>query len=163
MKASYLKQVISFFDPMQPLDEEHKDWYVERPDSPEEEIKIYLISNSTDTKILFSGHRGSGKTSTLSKLARDADVQRNFFVVKFSIKEELNVADLTYTDLLVAIGHRLYEEGKPWLDSKLSDDLNKWSAEVSRVTSKADQAEVEVGGGNQRLVLQSQGSSEDWI
>ncbi|MGO8813181.1 MAG: hypothetical protein ACLQVG_00750 [Terriglobia bacterium] len=147
MKASYLKQVISFFDPMQPLDEEHKDWYVERPDSPEEEIKIYLISNSTDTKILFSGHRGSGKTSTLSKLARDADVQRNFFVVKFSIKEELNVADLTYTDLLVAIGHRLYEEGKPWLDSKLSDDLNKWSAEVSRVTSKADQAEVEVGAG----------------
>ena len=45
-------------------------------------------------------------------------IQRNFFVVKFSIKEELNVADLTYTDLLVAIGHRLYEEGKPWLDSQ---------------------------------------------
>ena len=147
MKASYLKQVIGFFDPMQSLDEEHKDWYVERPDNPEEAIKIYLINNFTDTKILFSGHRGSGKTSTLSKLARDADIQGKFFVVKFSIKDELNVADLTYTDLLVAIGHRIYEGGKAWLNSKLSEDLNKWSAEVSRMTSKADNAEVEVGAG----------------
>ncbi len=157
MKASYLKQVIGFFDPMQSLDEEHKDWYVERPDSPEEAIKIYLINNLTDTKILFSGHRGSGKTSTLSKLARDADIQAKFFVVKFSIKDELNVADLTYTDLLVAIGHRIYDGGKAWLDSALNEDLNKWSAEVSRVTSKADQAEVEVGAGISAWFLKAKG------
>ena len=137
---------------MQSLDEAHKDWYVERPDSPEEAIKIYLLNNSTDTKILFSGHRGSGKTSTLSKLARDADIQAKFFVVKFSIKDELNVADLTYTDLLLAIGHRLYAEGKAWLDSKLNDDLDNWSAEVSRVTAKAEQADSQSRGGNQRLV-----------
>jgi hypothetical protein len=147
MKASYLKQVIGYFDPMQSLDEEHKDWYVERPDSPEEAIKIYLINNSTDTKILFSGHRGSGKTSTLSKLASDAEIRKTFFVVKFSIKDELNVADLIYTDLLLAIGHRLYEEGKTWLDRRLKEDLDKWAAEVQRVTTKADQAEVEVGAG----------------
>ena len=147
MKASYLKQVIGYFDPMQSLDEKHKDWYVERPDSPEEEIKIYLINNSTDTKILFSGHRGSGKTSTLSKLACNAEIQKTFFVVKFSIKDELNVADLMYTDLLLAIGHRLYEEGKELLDSGLKDDLDKWAAEVTRVTTKTDQAEAHVEAG----------------
>ena len=147
MKASYLKQVIGYFDPMLSLDEKHKDWYVERPDSPEAAIKIYLINNTTDTKILFSGHRGSGKTSTLSRLACDAEILKSFYVVKFSIKDELNVADLTYTDLLLAIGHRLYEEGKAWLDSGLRDDLDKWSAEVTRVTTKADQAEVKVEAG----------------
>ena len=141
----------------------HKDWYVERPDSPEEAIKIYLINNSTDTKILFSGHRGSGKTSTLSKLACDAEIQKTFFVVKFSIKDELNVADITYTDLLVAIGHRLYEEGKAWLDSKLKEDLDKWSAEVSRVTTNADQSGSTSRRGNQRLVLKSHRSPEDGI
>ena len=92
MKASFLKQVIGFFDPMQSLDERNSEWYVERPDNPEEEIKVYLLNNSTDTKILFSGHRGSGKTSTLSKVACDRDIQEKFLVVKFSIKDELNVA-----------------------------------------------------------------------
>ena len=157
MKASYLKQVIGYFDPMQSLDEKHKDWYVERPDSPEEAIKIYLINNPTDTKILFSGHRGSGKTSTLSKLARDVEIQGKFFVVKFSIKDEINVADLTYTDLLLAIGHRLYEEGKAWLNSKLIEDLDKWSADVSRVTTKSDEAEVEVEAGISAWFLKAKG------
>ncbi|MGO8787176.1 MAG: hypothetical protein ACLQVL_07305 [Terriglobia bacterium] len=157
MKASYLKQVIGYFDPMQSLDEKHKDWYVERPDSPEEAIKIYLINNPTDTKILFSGHRGSGKTSTLSKLARDVEIQGKFFVVKFSIKDEINVADLTYTDLLLAIGHRLYEEGKAWLNSKLIEDLDKWSADVSRVTTKSDEAGVEVEAGISAWFLKAKG------
>ena len=35
---------------------------------------------------------GSGKTSTLTKLASDQEIQEKFFVVKFSIKDELNVA-----------------------------------------------------------------------
>ena len=147
MKASFLKEVVGFFDPMQSLDEAHRDWYVDRPDSPEEEIKVYLLNNSTDTKILFSGHRGSGKSSTLSKLASDAEIVKNFLVVKFSIKDELNVADLSYTDLLVAIGHRLYEEGKGWISKTLNDDLDKWSAEVSQVTTKKDVAEAKVEAG----------------
>jgi hypothetical protein len=157
MKASYLKQVIGYFDPMQSLDEDHKDWYVERPDSPEEAIKIYLLNNSTDTKILFSGLRGTGKTSTLNKLAWDAEIRKTFFVVKFSIKDDLNVADVTYTDLLLAIGHRLYEEGKAWLDSKLNEDLDKWSAEVSRVPANADRAKAQVEPGISAWFLKATG------
>ena len=68
-------------------------------------------------------------------------------MVKFSIKDELNVADLSYTDLLVAVGHRLYEEGKGWISKTLEDDLDKWSAEVSQVTTKTDEAEAKVEAG----------------
>ena len=157
MKASHLREVIGCFDPMQSLDEAHKDWYVERPDSPEEEIKVYLLNNPTDTKILFSGHRGSGKSSTLSKLANAPEIQKAFLVVKFSIKDELNVADLSYTDLLLAIGHRLYEAGESWLSERLKDDLDRWSAEVSQVTTRAESAEVNVQAGISAWFLKATG------
>ncbi len=148
-KASYLGEVIGFFDPMQSLGPKDGDWYVERPDSPEEEIKVFLVNNSTDAKILFSGHRGSGKTSTLSRLASDVEIGKKFFVVKFSIKDELNDADLNYTDLLLAIGHRLYADGrdKNWLSSGLKKDLDTWSAELSKVWGTTDEASVQVEGG----------------
>lgn len=145
MKAAHLGQVIANFNPMQSLDSAHEVWYVERPDSPQEEVKQYLLYNPTDAKVLFSGHRGSGKTSTLARLAADAEIKQKFFVVKFSIKDELNVSDLTYTDLLLSIGHRLYESAnKKWLGNKLKDDLDKWSAEMTKVVTTSDQAEAGV-------------------
>ena len=70
MKASFLKEVVGFFDPMQSLDEEHRDWYVDRPDSPEEEIKVYLLNNSTDTKILLQRP---------SRVRKDLDVKQISF------------------------------------------------------------------------------------
>lgn len=149
MKADYLGKVIEYFDPMQSLDASLDEWYVERPDSPHQQLKIFLLNNRTDSKILFSGHRGSGKTSALNKLVSDPDIKKRFFVVQFSIKDELNVADLTYTDLLIAIGHRLYEEAATnvGLDENLRTDLDRWSGEVSRIRTTADVAEAKVEGG----------------
>ena len=149
MKATYLGQVIGYFDPMQPLDSSRDDWYVDRPDSPHDEIKVFLLNNATDCKILFTGHRGSGKSSTLNKLTADPEIQERFFVVKFSIKDELNVADLTYTDLLLAMGHRLYEDAdeRMFLNTKLRQDLDAWSAEISQVWTKTAEAGIKLEGG----------------
>jgi len=159
MKAEYLGQVIENFDPMLSLDARHSDWYVERPDSPHLEMKAVLLNTTADTKTLFSGHQGSGKTSTLNKLAADPDIQQKFFIVQFSIKDELNIADLTYTDLLVAMGARLYAvaEKALRLNGKLKKDLDEWSAEVSRVWSKTDQAEVKVEAGISAFFLKATG------
>jgi septin family protein len=160
-KATYLGQVISYFDPMQSLDSTSFEWYVERPDSPHLELKSFLLNNQTDSKILFSGHRGSGKTSTLNKLASDPDIQQKFFLVQFSIKDELNVADLTYTDLLVAMGHRLYSEAdkKTYLKEDLKKDLDEWSAEISRSRSVGDTGEVKV----ERTLHHQRGSLSDLL
>ena len=38
----------------------------------------------------------------------------------------------------LAIGHRLYEAGESWLSGRLKDDLDRWSAEVSQVTTRAE-------------------------
>ena len=159
MKAAYLGQVIEYFDPMLSLDVRHSDWFVERPDSPHLEMKAVLLNTTADTKTLFSGHQGSGKTSTLNKLAADPEISGKFFVVQFSIKDELNIADLTYTDLLVAMGARLYAvaEKALRLNGKLKKDLDEWSAEVSRVWSKTDQAEVKVEAGISAFFLKARG------
>lgn len=158
-KATYLGQVITYFDPMQSLDSTSFEWYVERPDSPHLELKSFLLNNQTDSKILFSGHRGSGKTSTLNKLASDPDIRQKFFLVQFSIKDELNVADLTYTDLLVAMGHRLYSEAdkKTYLKDDLQKDLDEWSTQISKSRAVTDQAEVKVEGGIKAWFLNATG------
>jgi hypothetical protein len=159
MKAAYLGQVIEYFDPMQSLDARHSDWYVERPDSPHLEMKALLLNTTADSKTLFSGHQGSGKTSTLNKLAADPEVKQKFFIVQFSIKDQLNIADLTYSDLLVAMGARLYAvaEKALRLNDKLKKDLDAWSAEVSRVWSKTDQAEAKVEAGIGAFFLKATG------
>ena len=159
MKASYLGQVIEYFDPMLSLDTRHVEWYVERPDSPHLEMKALLLNTTADSKILFSGHQGSGKTSTLNKLASDPDVKHKFFIVQFSIKDELNIADLSYTDLLVAMGARLYAEASNSLrlSANLKRDLDNWSAEVSHVWAKTDQAEAKVEAGISAFFLKATG------
>ncbi len=159
MKASYLGQVIEYFDPMLSLDTRHAEWYVERPDSPHLEMKALLLNTTADSKILFSGHQGSGKTSTLNKLAADPEVKQKFFIVQFSIKDELNIADLSYTDLLVAMGARLYAVSTKsvGLNEKLRKDLDDWSAEVSHVWTKTDEAEAKVEAGIGAFFLKATG------
>ena len=103
-KASHLGKVIEYFDPMQSIDEAHRDWYVDRTDSPHEEMKVLLLSDPKPLKMLFSGHIGSGKSSALNCLAADLEIQERFFVVQFSVERDLNIIDLGYTDLLLAIG-----------------------------------------------------------
>jgi len=149
MKASYLGKVIEYFNPMQSLDEKRKQWYVDRPDNPHEEIKVLLLHDPTPLKILFSGHIGSGKSSALNRLTADPEIKNGFFIVQFSVERDLNIFDLTYSDLLLAIGKRLFDEADGrnlQLDEKLLTDLEKWTAEVSVVRKKEEGADVAVKG-----------------
>ena len=162
-KALHLSQAISFFNPRLSLDQEHGDWYVERQDDPLEEMKIHLLNDTTDTKVLFSGHRGSGKSSLLDKLARDPDITEKFFVVPFSIEDALNVADLAYTDLLIAMAQWLFNaaDEQQMLDLSLLNDLNRWSAELT-VTRRTYLCCTSEGcGWHQSLVPGSHGSVAD--
>jgi hypothetical protein len=149
MKASYLGRVIEYFNPMQSLDERRKDWYVDRPDSPHEEIKVLLLNDPTPLKILFSGHIGSGKSSALNCLAIDPEIKNKFFIVKFSVQRDLNIFDLTYSDLLLAVGKRLFDEADGAglaLADKLLNDLEKWTTEVAVVSNRSQSADVTVKG-----------------
>ncbi len=110
MKAQSLPDTIRFFDPMHPLvGQELKEWYVDRPGNPLERIKIYLQGlglADRPVKILFTGHMGSGKSTTLNKLAEE--IKRQFFIVPFDVRESASMADLTYIDLILGLATSLF-------------------------------------------------------
>jgi hypothetical protein len=111
VKAQTLPQVIRAFDPMRPLvGQELKDWYIDRPGNPLTQIRIYLqglgLANQP-VKILFTGHVGSGKSTTLNKLAEG--LKRQFFIVPFDVRRSASIADLTYIDLVLGIATSLFK------------------------------------------------------
>ncbi len=60
-------------------------------------------------KILFSGHRGCGKSTQLNYLAATPDIKRRFLVVKYSIQDLLNPDDVDHIDLLLSMALKAYE------------------------------------------------------
>jgi len=111
VKAKTLPEVIRAFDPMHPLTgQELQEWYIDRPGNPLERIKIYLqglaLANEP-VKLLFTGHVGSGKSTTLNKLAEE--LKRQFLIVPFDARQSLSIADLSYVDLLLGMATSLFK------------------------------------------------------
>jgi hypothetical protein len=127
VKAQNLPEVIRAFDPMQSLmGQELKDWYIDRPGNPLTRMKIYLqglgLANQP-VKILFTGHVGSGKSTTLNKLAED--LKRQFFIVPFDVRRSTSIADLTYIDLVLGMATSLFKRATE------SDVLGKAPAQIA--------------------------------
>ena len=80
-----LAETLNLFDPRGPLHvDELEAYYVARPHAPLEQMKTYLRVINQPAKVLFSGHRGSGKSTELVRLAKD--LENEFFVVQFSAR-----------------------------------------------------------------------------
>ena len=98
-------------------------------------------SNAPMTQ-LISGHRGCGKSTELLRLAKDLE-DKKFLVVYFAADEDLDVGDLEYTDLLVAIIKRLERslaEKDIQIDPRLMKGILMWFAEV--VYESSDEEEI---------------------
>ncbi|MEM1252776.1 MAG: ATP-binding protein [Cyanobacteria bacterium P01_H01_bin.21] len=55
---------------------------------------------------LFSGHIGCGKSTELRRLQADLE-EEGFYVVYFESSQDLDLADVDVTDILLAIAHRI--------------------------------------------------------
>ena len=81
---------------------------------------------------LISGHRGCGKSTELLRLTKYLE-DKKFLVVYFAADEDLDVGDLVYTDLLVAIIKRLERalaEKDIHIDPTLMTGILMWFADV---------------------------------
>jgi len=108
MSATSLEDALNLFDPQHSLAVDELDtYYVARSHAPLEPMKTYLRVNRQPVKILFSGHRGSGKSTELTRLARD--LENDFFIVRFSARS-LNLADLHYVNIMLACAAALFRE-----------------------------------------------------
>jgi len=108
MPATDLRQALNILDPEKALRTaaEIEAYFVERESSPLEDMIILLAEIDSPQKILFSGHRGSGKSTELGKLS--LKLADTFYIIHYSIKSILNLFDLTYVDVLLSLGLELF-------------------------------------------------------
>jgi hypothetical protein len=82
-------------------------------------------------KLLFTGHRGSGKTTELYRLKSELE-RNNFFTVYMDVEELLDLGSLNYLDVLVGIAREvqecLHKNNMPLSDTLL-DSISNWFAE----------------------------------
>jgi energy-coupling factor transporter ATP-binding protein EcfA2 len=98
-------------------------------------------------KQLFSGHRGSGKSTELLQLKGDLEHQR-YAVVFLDVEKLLDLAEITYQDVLLIIATGVVEtldNLRIRLDDELLADLKTWFAErvVTQVYAKEEKATIQ--------------------
>ncbi len=138
-QAQTLEEAWLNFEPDLPL---HPDpetgqphpFYVRRPDDPADRLRRILLRPYREPpKLFFSGHRGSGKSTELARIAADPEVCSRFFPIHFSIRSEADINNLDYRDVLLIIASQLYRQyhqrgGK--LDKKLLKEIDRWKGRV---------------------------------
>lgn len=144
MKAADLRQAVRLLDPERPhgTREELVNYFVQRPMSPLADLKIMLEDAGEPQKFLFSGHRGSGKSTELAKLRMELDDE--FFVIHYSIKSILNLFDLTYVDVVLSLGLELIrrvtsEDSQIEVSEAVLENILKFTKDITReveITSK---------------------------
>ena len=86
-------------------------------------------------KFYFSGHRGCGKTTELLHILSHPEIHKKFWPINFSIREETDIVDLDFHDVLLAIGsqmYRNYRKNGGEIPEQLLKQLNSWKGKVEQ-------------------------------
>jgi len=149
MKASDLRQALNYLDPDRALhtEEELRDWFVARPGTPRDDMSLLLEGSEKPQKILFSGHRGSGKTTELAKLSQQLEDQ--FFVVRYSVKRVLNLSDISHVDVILSMAIALIIQATDHnlrlrLNEGVLTQILEFGKDISRETEIGDTTSAEV-------------------
>jgi DNA polymerase III delta prime subunit len=136
MSEAALKAAFNLFNPGHPLENGELDtFYVSRPHAPLSRLRAWLETTNEPATVLFSGHRGSGKSTELRRLAKD--LEASFFVAQISTTRFTNIADLSYVDVVLAAAAGLLrkaldnEEYVPLHDDLLKEILRFLEAEIT--------------------------------
>ena len=111
-------------------------FYIDRPGNPIAELTDALLAPFyRPPKFFFSGHRGCGKSTELLHLLSNPEISRKYWPINFSIREEADIIDIDFRDVLLAIGGRLFREYRKKggeLPEQLLKELNGWKGRVEK-------------------------------
>lgn len=140
--------------PLRPkLNGEPNPFYINRPGNPIAELTDALLAPFfRPPKFFFSGHRGCGKSTELLHLTAHPRIQKKYWPVNFSIREEADIIDLDFRDILLAIGSRMfrdYRKAGGRLPEQLLKELNSWRGKVEEevTTIHSGRTAFEIGAG----------------
>ena len=137
-RAQTLPEVYNNFI-VEPLreEDEFRDFYVDRP-SPISEIKERIEISKKAEKYLFLGFKGCGKSTELNRLSNEIDESR-FLIVKYSIKDELDVSDFDFRDFFVSMALKIYDiaekEDIP-LNEDIREDFEEFAMEITHIKER---------------------------
>ncbi len=114
-------------------------FYIDRPGNPIDELTDALLAPFyRPPKFFFSGHRGCGKSTELLHLLSKPEIQKKYWPINFSIREEADIIDLDFRDVLLAIGSRLFREYRKKggeLPEQLLKELYSWQGKIEKEVS----------------------------
>jgi hypothetical protein len=148
MKAKNLRQALNILDPERPLrtEDELQNFFVTRALSPLDDLRLLLQETSGPQKVLFTGHRGSGKSTELAKLTQA--LYEQFFIIHYSIKSILNLFDLKYIDVVLSLGLELIRETtakKVKIKKKVLNHVLNFTKEITKETETGIEGQAEIG------------------
>jgi len=126
-------------------------FYIDRPGNPINELADALLAPFyRPPKFYFSGHRGCGKTTELMHILSNAEIQKKFWPINFSIRDETDIVDLDFRDVLLAIGSRMYRTYRKAggeIPDQLMKELNSWRGRIEQEvkTVLSGQSQYEFG------------------
>ena len=140
-KAPNLPEVYNNFI-VEPLEEEEefRDFYVSRS-TPIEEIKERIEISKKNEKYLFLGFKGCGKSTELNRLSNEID-NTMFLIVKYSIRDELDVGDFDFRDFFVSMALKIYDVADKE-DLHLHEDIKKDFEEFTMEITHSSEKEIE--------------------
>ncbi|NES21563.1 MAG: hypothetical protein F6K41_22195 [Symploca sp. SIO3E6] len=105
--TKFWKPVYQLFKPEEPLakPEDLRDFYVQRPDSPVDNLVSSLEMADEPTKFLLAGHRGGGKTTELRRVERL--LAEDYAVIWIDTETALDRYNIGYAEVVVLIGQEI--------------------------------------------------------
>lgn len=114
-------------------------FYIDRPGNPIAELTDALLAPFyRPPKFFFSGHRGCGKSTELLHLMNKEEILKKYWPINFSIRDETDIIDIDFRDVLLAIGGRLFREYRKKggeLPDQLLRELDGWRGNVEKKIS----------------------------
>jgi hypothetical protein len=154
MRAFALDKVYDCFD-NNPIRQEDLDKYYVDVDegrglTPLKKMKRQLERNPSGSyQFLFAGYKGCGKSTELIRMQRD--LQDDFVILNFSVREELDILNLNYIELFIVIMKRLFQfvkdEKKIKIPKAYIDNVTNWvkSKEIEEINNKYMGVGIETG------------------
>ena len=142
-----LEDIYYLFDPKTSFGPDFfEKYYVEFESSESNinELKTRLelsLKNREPTKLLFTGHRGSGKTTALHRLI--SKLGDELFVVQYSAFDIMDINDISYVDVLLSMLSKMLEkidEEALTLDQELIKRIKIWGSSIEKIESKINGA-----------------------